>query len=68
MVPILLIEQNLSVVRAMATGAVVLDTGRVAHRGGAHDLLSDPARANSLLGVSVPALGRASASQGGGDQ
>jgi branched-chain amino acid transport system ATP-binding protein len=52
-VPILLIEQNLSVVRTMAGQAVVLDTGRVAHRGGTRDLLADPARTNELLGVST---------------
>jgi branched-chain amino acid transport system ATP-binding protein len=51
-VPILLIEQNLSVVRTMAADAVVLDTGRVAHRGEARALLSDPALTNRLLGVS----------------
>jgi len=51
-VPILLIEQNLSVVRTMAADAVVLDTGRVAHRGAARALLSDPALTNRLLGVS----------------
>jgi branched-chain amino acid transport system ATP-binding protein len=52
-VPVLLIEQNLGVVRAMAGDAVVLDTGRVAHRGGARDLLTDPARTNELLGVAT---------------
>ncbi|HEX4791155.1 MAG TPA: ABC transporter ATP-binding protein [Actinospica sp.] len=51
-VPILLIEQNLSVVRTMAADAVVLDTGRVEHRGPARALLSDPALTNRLLGVS----------------
>ena len=52
-VPILLIEQNLGVVRTMAGDAVVLDTGRVAHRGGARELLADPVRTNQLLGVST---------------
>ena len=52
-VPILLIEQNLSVVRTMAADAVVLDTGRVAYRGDARALLSDPALTNQLLGVSA---------------
>jgi branched-chain amino acid transport system ATP-binding protein len=55
-VPILLIEQNLSVVRTMAGQVVVLDTGRVAHRGAARDLLADPARTNALLGVSTAAV------------
>ena len=54
-VPILLIEQNLAVVRTMAGDAVVLDTGRVAHRGDARELLSDPARTNALLGVAAAA-------------
>jgi len=52
-VPILLIEQNLGVVRTMAGDAVVLDTGRVAHRGEVRELLADPARTNQLLGVST---------------
>ena len=52
-VPILLIEQNLGVVRTMAGQAVVLDTGRVAHRGETRDLLSNPVLTNQLLGVST---------------
>ncbi|HET9173334.1 MAG TPA: ABC transporter ATP-binding protein [Actinospica sp.] len=52
-VPVLLIEQNLGVVRTMAGRAVVLDTGRVAHRGDTRDLLSDPVLTNQLLGVST---------------
>ena len=52
-VPILLIEQNLGVVRTMAGQAVVLDTGRVAHRGDTRDLLADPGLTNQLLGVST---------------
>jgi len=51
-VPILLVEQNLAVVRRMAQGAIVLDNGRVSYRGDARDLLADPALANELLGVS----------------
>ena len=51
-VPILLVEQNLAVVRRMAQGAVVLDNGRVRYRGDARELLADPALANELLGVS----------------
>nr|WP_245594562.1 ABC transporter ATP-binding protein [Actinospica robiniae] len=61
-VPILLIEQNLSVVRTMAGRAVVLDTGHVAHRGDTRELLADPARTNELLGVSTA---RADARRGG---
>ncbi len=52
-VPILLVEQNLGVVRRTARDAVVLDMGRVVHTGGARDLLSDPALTNRLLGVSM---------------
>jgi branched-chain amino acid transport system ATP-binding protein len=52
-VPVLLIEQNLGVVRTMAEDAVVLDTGRVAHRGDAAGLLADPVRTNALLGVAT---------------
>lgn len=50
-VPILLVEQNLAVVRRLATGAIVLAAGRVAWRGGAADLLGDPGRTRDLLGV-----------------
>jgi branched-chain amino acid transport system ATP-binding protein len=50
-VPILLIEQNLAVVRRMARDVVVLDTGRLAHAGDAQALLADPALTNELLGV-----------------
>jgi branched-chain amino acid transport system ATP-binding protein len=67
-VPILLIEQNLSVVRAMGGEVIVLDTGRVAHRGVTRDLLADPALTNALLGVSTPRPGRASVNHGGGDR
>ncbi|MBR7825184.1 ABC transporter ATP-binding protein [Actinospica sp. MGRD01-02] len=52
-VPILLIEQNLGVVRTMAGRSVVLDTGRVAHRGETRDLLANPVLTNQLLGVST---------------
>jgi branched-chain amino acid transport system ATP-binding protein len=50
-VPILLVEQNLAVVRRLATGAVVLAAGRVAWQGPAADLLGDPERTRDLLGV-----------------
>jgi branched-chain amino acid transport system ATP-binding protein len=54
-VPILLVEQNLAVVRRTARDAVVLDMGRVVHTGDARDLLADPVLTNRLLGVSAPA-------------
>ena len=49
---ILLVEQNLGVVRRIAGDAVVLDQGRVVHRGGAQALLGDPALVRRFLGVS----------------
>ena len=50
-VPMLLVEQNLAVVRRLATDAIVLAAGRVAWRGPAAGLLGDPALARDLLGV-----------------
>jgi branched-chain amino acid transport system ATP-binding protein len=50
-VPILLVEQNLAVVRRLATDAIVLAAGRVAWRGPATDLLGDSGRTRDLLGV-----------------
>lgn len=51
-VPILLVEQNLAVVRRLADGVVVLSGGRVAHTGrSAAELLDDSALTQSLLGV-----------------
>ena len=49
---ILLVEQNLSVVQALARDAVVLDQGRVVHAGPAKELLSNPELVKRLLGVS----------------
>ncbi|MBO4209478.1 ABC transporter ATP-binding protein [Micromonospora echinofusca] len=50
-VPVLLVEQNLAVVRRLATDAVVLAAGRVAWTGPARDLLLETALTKSLLGV-----------------
>jgi branched-chain amino acid transport system ATP-binding protein len=50
-VPILLVEQNLAVVRRLAGAAVVLSAGRVAWRGPAADLLGSAEQTRSLLGV-----------------
>jgi branched-chain amino acid transport system ATP-binding protein len=50
-VPILLVEQNLAVVRRLATDAIVLAAGRVAWRGPASALLGDAGRTRDLLGV-----------------
>ena len=49
---ILLVEQNLGVVQAVARDVVVLDQGRVVHTGAARQLLSDTERVKRLLGVS----------------
>ena len=54
-VTILLVEQNLTVVRRMATDAVVVDQGRVAWTGSAPELLADPDRTRELLGVAPSA-------------
>lgn len=51
-VPILLVEQNLHVVRQLAGGAVVLSGGRVVHTGPALEFLDDAALIQRHLGVS----------------
>lgn len=50
-VPVLLVEQNLAVVRRLAEHCVVLADGRTAHRGPAAELLGDAEAARRLLGV-----------------
>jgi branched-chain amino acid transport system ATP-binding protein len=50
-VPVLLVEQNLAVVRKLAADAVVVEAGRVAWRGPAGELLADGDATRSLLGV-----------------
>lgn len=50
-VPIVLVEQNLKVIDALAERVVVIDAGRVVHTGPARELLDDPARVQQLLGV-----------------
>lgn len=50
-VPILLVEQNLKVVRQLADTVVVLEAGRVAYLGTARDLLDDDELTKRLLGV-----------------
>ncbi|WP_327033876.1 ABC transporter ATP-binding protein [Micromonospora ureilytica] len=50
-VPVLLVEQNLAVVRRLARDAVVLAAGKVAWTGDAHELLLETALTKSLLGV-----------------
>ena len=48
---VLLVEQNLGVVRRIAREVVVLDQGRVVHAGRAQALLNDRATVKRLLGV-----------------
>lgn len=50
-VPMLLVEQNLAVVRRLAANAVVIAAGRVAYAGGAQDLLDYTEKTKALLGV-----------------
>ncbi|MEU1125440.1 ABC transporter ATP-binding protein [Streptomyces sp. NPDC005899] len=50
-VPVLLVEQNLAVVRRLATHCAVLADGRTAHQGTADGLLGDPEATRRLLGV-----------------
>ncbi len=50
-VPVLLVEQNLEVVRRLAGDAIVIEGGRVVHTGPAADLLADPDLTQRLLGV-----------------
>jgi branched-chain amino acid transport system ATP-binding protein len=49
---ILLVEQNLGVVKRIAQDAIVLDQGRVVWQGNARELLADDALVRRLLGVS----------------
>jgi branched-chain amino acid transport system ATP-binding protein len=50
-VPVLLVEQNLAVVRRLARDAIVLAAGRVAWTGEADRLLGEPELTRALLGV-----------------
>ena len=54
-VPILLVEQNLDVVRRLADDAIVIAGGRVVHTGKARDILDDESLTTRLLGVSAEA-------------
>ncbi len=54
-VPILLVEQNLEVVRTLAQGAIVIAGGRVVHTGDANEILDDENLTRRLLGVSAEA-------------
>jgi branched-chain amino acid transport system ATP-binding protein len=50
---VLLVEQNLGVVRRIARDVVVLDQGRVVHASEAHELLAQPELVRRLLSVSA---------------
>ncbi len=50
---VLLVEQNLGVVRRIAHDAVVLDQGRVVHTSDAQELLAQPELVRKLLSVSA---------------
>lgn len=52
-VPILLVEQNLEVVRELAEGCIVIESGKVVHTGSAKDLLADEELTQRLLGIHV---------------
>jgi branched-chain amino acid transport system ATP-binding protein len=52
---VLLVEQNLGVVRRVARDAVVLDAGQVVHIGPAHELLADKPMVHRMLGVGAAA-------------
>jgi branched-chain amino acid transport system ATP-binding protein len=54
-VPILLVEQNLEVVRRLAGTAVVIGGGRVIHTGTAREILDDDDLTRRLLGVHAEA-------------
>ncbi len=62
-VPVLLVEQNLAMVRRLATTCAVIADGRTAHQGPAADLLADAEAARRLLGVSSLGGRRPSADQ-----
>jgi branched-chain amino acid transport system ATP-binding protein len=52
-VPLLVVEQNLAVVREIGTDAVVLSAGRVVHTGPVAELVGEPELARALLGVAA---------------
>jgi branched-chain amino acid transport system ATP-binding protein len=56
--PILLVEQNLAVVRQLAQRVVVMDAGRVVFTGGAAELLDNPELVQRHLGVAVGGVSR----------
>ncbi|WTG93672.1 ABC transporter ATP-binding protein [Kitasatospora sp. NBC_01560] len=63
-VPVLLVEQNLALVRRLAGTCAVLADGRTAHRGDTAELLADEEAARRLLGVGSHRPGTGSAAAG----
>lgn len=63
-VPVLLVEQNLHVIRQLADRVVVLSGGRVVFTGTAGELLDDERRIHRFLGVHTDAPGRDTGSTG----
>jgi branched-chain amino acid transport system ATP-binding protein len=53
MTTVLLVEQNLGVVRRLARDVVVLDQGRVVHTGDAQELIGQPELVRRLMSVSA---------------
>jgi branched-chain amino acid transport system ATP-binding protein len=66
-VPVLLVEQNLAVVRRLARDAVVLAAGQVAWTGDANELLRETELTRSLLGVGSAAQAHAGQAHAGTD-
>ncbi len=54
-VPVLLVEQNLRVVKRLAAGVIVIEGGRVVHTGDANELLEDDDMTRRFLGVHTEA-------------
>jgi branched-chain amino acid transport system ATP-binding protein len=63
---VLLVEQNLPLVRRIADAAIVIDNGRVVHSSAAASLLADESLVNSLLGVAGIDIAPKHASTAGG--
>jgi branched-chain amino acid transport system ATP-binding protein len=52
---ILLVEQNVAVAKALGDSVVVMDSGRIVHRGAMAELAADEAMQQRLLGLSLAA-------------
>ncbi|WP_078661532.1 ABC transporter ATP-binding protein [Streptomyces sp. NRRL B-24484] len=66
-VPILLVEQNLALVRRLAGRCTVLADGRTVHRGDTADLLADEEASRRLLGVGSRRASVADVQSGAGE-